>query len=275
MKFCYCDESGTGDEPIAVMVGVIVDATRMHVTKSDWSALLVRLSHIVEKKITEIHTRDLYSGNDAWRSLKGPQRAEIITSTLEWLRERKHDIVYVSVEKAKYRESLKTGQIKQEVRTIWRFMGLHLMLAVQRAHQKIPKNKGRTVFVFDNEERERMRFTDLIQNAPAWSDSYYSRGKKRPRLDQVVDVPYFGDSEEVHLLQVADFLSYFLRRHLEIKSGYEVERYETEAEKVEGWVQVIRDRCVGGSHIYPTTGRCECADMFWNHAPDAVRTLHK
>jgi hypothetical protein len=66
MKFCYCDESGTGDEPIAVMVGVIVDATRMHVTKSDWSALLVRLSHIVEKKspkyIRETYTPEMMLG---------------------------------------------------------------------------------------------------------------------------------------------------------------------------------------------------------------------
>jgi len=31
MKFCYLDESGIGDEPYAVMVGIIVDAQRMHV----------------------------------------------------------------------------------------------------------------------------------------------------------------------------------------------------------------------------------------------------
>jgi acyl-CoA reductase-like NAD-dependent aldehyde dehydrogenase len=149
MKFCYCDESGTGDEPIAVMVGVIVDAKRMHVTKKDWSELLVRVLRIVSKVITEIHTRDLYSGNDAWRALKGQQRAEIITSTLDWLRERKHDIVYASVEKAKYLERLKAGQIKAEIRTMWRFMGLHLMLAVQRAHQR------EALYLFSTMKKER------------------------------------------------------------------------------------------------------------------------
>jgi len=40
MKFCYIDESGTGDEPYAVMIGVIVDSSRMHVTKKDWAELL-------------------------------------------------------------------------------------------------------------------------------------------------------------------------------------------------------------------------------------------
>jgi hypothetical protein len=44
MKVCYCDESGTGDEPIAVMVGVLVDSQRMHITKKDWCELLEQFS---------------------------------------------------------------------------------------------------------------------------------------------------------------------------------------------------------------------------------------
>ena len=47
MKFCYCDESGTGDEPIAVMVGIVVDAQRMHLTKADWAELLETLSQLL------------------------------------------------------------------------------------------------------------------------------------------------------------------------------------------------------------------------------------
>jgi len=73
MKVCYCDESGTGDEPIAVMVGVIVDAQRMHVTKTNWKDLLVSLSRVVGKPVEEVHTRDFYAGNDCWRALRGDQ----------------------------------------------------------------------------------------------------------------------------------------------------------------------------------------------------------
>jgi len=51
MKFCYLDESGTGEEPIAVMAGVITDAVRMHVTKSHWAALLNTLSAIAKRDI--------------------------------------------------------------------------------------------------------------------------------------------------------------------------------------------------------------------------------
>ena len=134
MKVCYCDESGTGDEPIAVMVGVIVDAHRMHVTKSDWKLLLQRLSRIIDKPIEEIHTRDFYAGNEKWRALPGFKRAEIITTTFEWLRDRRHDVVYVGVEKARFFQSKKAGLLPAGARTLWRFMGLHLLLAVQKSH---------------------------------------------------------------------------------------------------------------------------------------------
>jgi hypothetical protein len=39
MKVCYFDESGTGEEPVAVVTGVVVDAQRMHATKEHWSEL--------------------------------------------------------------------------------------------------------------------------------------------------------------------------------------------------------------------------------------------
>ncbi len=275
MKLCYCDESGTGDEPIAVMVGLIADSHRMHVTKRDWQELLVALSRLVGKEIKELHTRDFYAGSGPWYGIKGPERAAIIAQVFDWLAARKHQLVYTSVEKSRFYESQKAGQIPKDVQTIWRFMGLHLLLAVQRVHQRQERNKGHTVFVFDNEERERMRFTDLVATAPAWTDSFYNKGKKQSRLDQIIDVPYFGDSEEVHLLQVADFVSYFLRRHAEVRAGYSEARYADEVDKLDGWIQLLTRCSIGGSALYPATGRCECAELFYAHAPDCIRTLHR
>ena len=273
MKLCYCDESGTGDEPIAVMVGIVVDAQRMHVTKEDWKALLEKLARIVGRPIEEVHTRDFYAGNEKWRALPGPQRADIISATFEWLKDRKHDVVYVGVEKSKFFETQKAGLLPDGANTIWRFLGLHLLLAVQKKHQQLEKTKGHTLFVFDNEERERMRFTDLIANPPAWTDSYYTKSKKQKRLDQIIDVPYFGDSTEVHLLQVADFIAYFLRRHAEIVGGYSKEKYEHESEKLAGWLSTLQACSFEPRLVYPARGRCECSDLFYKHAPEALLAL--
>jgi hypothetical protein len=273
MKVCYCDESGTGDEPIAVMVGVIVDSQRMHVTKEHWSELLNDLSGIVGRQIREIHTRDFYAGNGVWRDMPGPKRADAITSIFDWLAARKHHIVFSSVLKSTYFSSLNAGRIPPELTTPWRFIGCHLLLAMQREFQRHEKNKGNTIFVFDNEEREKLRFTDLVANPPAWTDSYYGKKKKQGRFDQIVDVPYFGDSVEVALLQVADFLAYFLRRYSEIVEGLSAPNYPQEPERINGWINTLKTCAISASSIYPVTGRCDCAELFYSHAPGSLRAL--
>src|SRR5437870_5542785 len=96
VKLCYCDESGTGDEPIATMVGIVVDASRMHLTKAHWEELLEVLSERAGRQIREIHTRNFYSGNGTWREFDGPTRARVISSVFEWLAERKHSVVCTS-----------------------------------------------------------------------------------------------------------------------------------------------------------------------------------
>ena len=273
MKVCYCDESGTGDEPIAIMAGIVVDSQRMHVTKEHWSGLLATLSEIVGSEIRELHTRDFYPGNGVWRGLDGPKREKVITSILEWLADRKHHIVYSAVVKDTYFESKNNDKIPQELNTLWRFMGYHIILAVQRCYQKESKTKGNTLFIFDNEEREEKRFIDIINNPPPWSDSYYDRQPRRPQLCQIVDVPYFGDSRDVPLIQLADFVAFFLRRYAEIKEDLIGPKYPAESTKITGWAKLISSRSIGKNHIYTKTKRCDCAELFYSHAPRSIREL--
>ena len=267
MKFCYVDESGTGDEDYAVMVGIIVDALRMRPTKTAWDSLLRELEAIIGRQVEEIHTRDFYAGNGPWRGIDGPQRAAIVTSVFEWLGARKHSLVYCMVDKGKFFSEFPADDRFQDVNTLWRFMGLHLVLAIQKEHQGYDKNKGNTVLILDNEEREQTRFTDLILNPPAWTDSYYNRGRRKEQLDQIVDAPYFADSRDVPLLQVADFVAFFLRRHVELEEG-DAERYVGEREQVKNWAQTALERSISSASIYPKRSRCACAEMFYSYAPE-------
>jgi hypothetical protein len=275
MKVCYCDESGTGNEPIAVMVGVVVDSQRMHVTKDHWRDLLASLSRIVGTRLFEIHTREFYAGNGVWRNMAGPERSNVISEVFEWLQARKHHIVYSSVVKQEYLTSFKAGQIPAELDTVWRFLGLHLLLSIQRHFQKQAKTKGHTIFIFDNEEKERVRFTDLVANPPAWSHTYYTKRKKQSPLDQIIDVPYFGDSKEVPLLQVADFIAYFLRRYAEINDAGVPARYPHEVEKISGWIKIPQQCSIPAAAMYPASGRCECSETFYAHAPISIRDLQR
>ena len=91
---------------------------------------------------------------------------------------------------------------------LWPF---NITLSLQKYFQREKKNKGNIVLVFDNEESEKVRFTDLVLNPPDWTDTYYNRAKKQPKLDQIVDVPHFVDSKDVGLIQLADFICFFFK----------------------------------------------------------------
>jgi hypothetical protein len=273
MKFCYVDESGTGSEPYAVMVGIVVDAQRMHVTKEEWLGLLLYLSDVVKKPVEEIHTRDFYPGNGIWRGLDGPVRSRVITVVFEWLNARKHSVICSVVDKAEYEKHKTAGALPEGINTIWKCLGLHLILGIQKAFQTEKKNKGNTLLVFDEEKREEFKFAELINDPPDWTDEYYDKGKKQNRLDQIIDVPYFADSKHVGLVQMADLAAFFLRRFVEIKTGAVGPKYEEEEEKIDLWIQSLCQRHVATSASYPKKSRTTAQEFFWSIAPDCIRTM--
>ena len=270
MKFCYLDESGTGTEPFAVMVGVLVDSKRMNLTKVHWEELLFILSKIVDRKITEIHTCDFYAGNGPWRDIKGGQRAAIITAVFDWLQERKHHLVYSAVDKVKFKRDFQYESYAKQVGSLWRLMALHCVLAIQKNFQNSVGNKGNTVLIFDNKDQEAKGFTELVKEPPDWTDSYYNRAPKQGQLDQIVDVPYFGDSRQVGLIQVADFISFFVRRFVEIREGAISPDYPDEPERLSGWIATAMASAISKLAIYPSKRRCECADIFYRYAPKCL-----
>lgn len=270
MKFCYVDESGTGDQPVAVMAGVIIDAYRMRPTKNDWVELLSHLADIVGREVEEFHTRDFYAGNGPWRGLRGEERKAVVTEVFAWYAARRHQIVYSVIHKRKY-DALGDGhEFRDSIGSIWTTLGLHVTLALQKEHQTKPNNKGNTVLVFDNHDRDQTRFTELLLDPPAWTDTFYRRNVKKRRLDQIVDVPHFVDSKHVGLIQLADCIAYFLRRHIEIVEGLVPEAYEGEASIVGRWADAAFAQAISTSSMYPRRRRCDAAEFFYGLAPNSV-----
>ncbi len=269
MKFCYLDESGTGSEPYAVMVGIIADAYRMRVTKKDWVELLGALSQIIGKPLLEIHTSDFYAGNGPWRAIPGDKRARIISIIFDWLIKRNHKLVYSAVDKEKFISEFNKEPHANDIGTPWRFMALHICLAIQKHSSLFERNKGHTVLIFDHKKSEADALIKLIRNPPEWTDTYYRYNQKPYRLDQLIDVPYFGDSRHVGLIQVADFVSFFLRKHIEIQMGIPSD-YEDEPSRIEGWAMTALAQSIDKSAIYLSKGRCTCADLFRRYAPSCL-----
>lgn len=279
MKFVYLDESGTGGEPIGVMAGVIVDAKRMRPTKNDWEGLLEYLSNdLVGEEISEIHTHEFYRGNGVWRKVDGPLRSVIIDVIFKWLAERKHHIIFTAVDNIKFIEKHDEFDF-DEIESLWQFMAFHLTLSLQKCMQgakqsgtrRKKQSKNNCVLVFDHQHREQKNFTELLLNPPEWSTTYYNKLKHQRDLAKIVDVPHFVDSKHVGMIQLADFISYFLRKYFEIENDYEDESYEGEIDKLREWYGMIESRCICISNTFPKRGRCDTAEYFCNFIPESLK----
>lgn len=278
MQFVYIDESGTGNEPVAVMAGVIADSYRMRPTKAEWISLLQQLSKIIGRNIDEIHTRDFYSGNNTWRNLNGQQRTEIISAIFNWLQERKHQIVYTAVHKELFNKDFNKNEKLKQIGSLWKFMAMHIALSLQKKFQGAPRGnkrkinpKGAMVLIFDHEHREQQQFTNLLLSPPDWTDSYYDKKRDQEKMSQIVDVPHFVDSKQVGLIQLADFICFFIRKYIELKMQLVKPSYEDEFDKVTQWVNIIFRQSIPKNYIYISKGQCDCANLFFKYAPECIR----
>lgn len=267
MKFCYLDESGTGDESILVIAGVIVDAQRMHRTKETWADFLAYLSKAIGKKVNEFHCGNFYRGSGSWGKIDGPERAKLISAILSWMDKRKHHITFSAIHKESFNDRKDDFD---GISTVWNAAALHCVLGLQKHHQQRSKPKGHTVLIFDRAKGE-TGFTQLVLDPPVWLHSFYNKSTKQASLDQIIDVPFFADSEHALLIQVADMVSYILRSYAEIETGITTEKYTGEHKRLKGWVDKIIKRSIPQAMRYPAKVRCQAAQRFWDVAPDCLR----
>ncbi len=284
MKFCYIDESGCGSESVLVMAGIVTDAARMHVTKENWKFILNGLSKILQKPVAEFHTRHFYRGNGIWHDLTGRQRTRLMDIIIEWLKDRRHSVVFVAIDKKKASKldwkDKPDYLINKKKPNHWRLAALHLMLCIQKEYQRCEKTKGHTVLIFDHESGEESQLAEIVLNPPQWSDSYYGynrdlRRKDNPApLSHIIDVPYFADSKHVGMLQVADLFAYLLRHYAELHAGYAKEKYSNETNLIAKWVKQIAQFMLPDSNRWPALGACKCAKFFRSMAPEPLIKIH-
>jgi hypothetical protein len=273
MKFCYADESGYGEGDILVIAGVIVDASRSHVTRSDWTQLLHRLSELAGNEVREFKSRDFYRGRGQWATVDGPERSDIINYLIDWLEQRKHRVAFSAVDKASFARLQEHDARLQELKSEWCTAAFHLLLSLQKAHQSQKQPKGHTVVVFDREFKEELAIAALAHRPPPWSDVYYLRDGNRDPLDHIVDVPYFADSAHILLSQLADLVAYLLRTFADLAHGHLKPKYAQEPERIANWAERVGALALPRASRYPQRARDSCAELFWSLAPEALRSL--
>ncbi len=269
MKFCYIDESEGRNHDVVVAAGIVVDGTRMHLTKSEWAALLDTMSARLGSPLREFKASELYRGTGRWKGMDPAQRGRVIGDVVDWIGVRRHAIVYSGVLTGAFEENSRSERL--DVPDPWCAADRHLVLALQRQHQTLKAPKGHTVLVMDHSGHQ----GDLVQfvrEPEPWTDGYYGRRSGTPPLNQIVDVPYFVESEHAVLVQTADLCAYVLRRYVEIEDLGDAERYSHERDRVTAWSRTLAARAPL-SHLFPARGRTAAHEFFRELAPPSLVAL--
>lgn len=149
MKICYVDESGNqSTDPCLIMVGLLVDALRLHRTREEFGDIFDTVKENFEEDLKELKGSKMLFGRDRWRKIDPAIRKGIAERLCAWLCERKHHVVLAAIDKAKF-EKQKSSSLPDFTNDPWLASAVHVALQVQKSNQGKSHNKGLTFLVFD------------------------------------------------------------------------------------------------------------------------------
>ncbi|HLO97596.1 MAG TPA: DUF3800 domain-containing protein [Fimbriimonas sp.] len=274
MKFAFLDESGKAPDPISVVAGVVIDSYRVHATTRQWNSMIIDLSTLAGTSIKEFHMRNAYGGRHEWSRCGIANRSKAINQILDWLATKDHSVVFSATQKSKFTSKVAAGcPMVTKLGSRWVSECFHVALSINKEFKGKPKNKGKTTLIFDEGAGYEKVLSDLLVSPPAWSDTYYGRGRKEIALSEIFATSLFADSQHAPLIQLADTAAFILRRYAEIRDAGQPERFKGELANLTTWIGKIQPEFQSSSHRYKKTSRCVCADLFYQIAPDSLRVL--
>lgn len=272
MKVCYVDESGnTAEDPCLAMVGIVADAQRLNRTREEFAGIFNDVQGLFEENLRELKATKLILGRDRWRKIDPEVRKNIVEYLCTWVAERKHRLALAAIDRDKL--AAKSGAVSVECRDAWLAGALHIALQVQKAHQTEPGSKGATFLIFDDNKLMADRLSELLWQPPPWTDSFYDRGKKQSRFDQIVDTTFHIKSHHAGLVQVADLFAFIFRRYSELADFNFPEEWKGERALIEHYVGMLSSRLFARRLRWPPRAGGECAAWYNSVAPGSLLAL--
>lgn len=271
MYFCYGDESGNDDvSPALVMVGIVVDATKLRKSQEDFGKIFQTLCEVTGRPLKELKSSDLLPGRNAWNSVDGQVRRNVVTNLCDWVGTRSHKLTLSALDRTLHKASTPgCPQLKEE----WQAAATHLVLQLQRHGLSKTGGKGRTVLAFDDNPRGLSKLSDLVYDPPSWVEAFYPRVKKEAALSQIIDTPFAVQSHHVGLVQVADLFAGILRHHAELEDYGWAEKFAGERAQYAEWVGLLKPSLIGNAHRWGKGNSSEVAGWYRDLAPASLLAL--
>jgi hypothetical protein len=258
MYICYVDESGHCGEradpsqPVEVLCGVLTSLVKLSKTQREHAALLKDL----EFSAAELKASDAYRGRREWAALTHKQRDRLFERVFSWAEERDCRFIVSPIDAHRFFHEKNSGsELCQRLQFPYEAGAFSILLAIQRLHASKRYNKGRTIVVFDEQPRHDTRLLTLLEHDLSFTRAYCNTKtgtkKKRPPLDQIIDVPHFSKSHLAVVIQIADWAAFVVNAYLRLAIYGEPERYGGERGKLASWYQRIQARMVSRPAVQP------------------------
>lgn len=254
MYFLYIDESGysggrldDANQPVLAMAGLLVN--QYHWRKS-WEGFKHFCDEFRDKfgvDFKELKAADVYAGRGKWSNISH-DRQEILEFCLNWLKGRPHKIIATAIIKKALKKERSLFQqmlfpIKNDVSKLSPYLlsALHLSLIFQRylENQRQDAHKKIGMIIFDEQKQEQNTLLDLLI-APPKSVAGFTNKISREGFCCIMDNAYFIGSHHSSFVQLADIVSFVIRKTVEFEIGYK-ESYEGEKNKIANWFSTIKD----------------------------------
>jgi len=257
---CYADESGYNGkkfnpkQPVQTMVGIFPNLYNFHRSDSEFKTVF----SIIKKKIpiSEIKAQQIYRKKKCWASVEPEIRDRVIDYYFDWIKKRNHKFIVVAVDNKKFfslRNKHPKNKILKAIEYPYIFSGIHLALVVQKINRNLRKNKGKTILIFDEQKDFSNSLPKIIFDPPNFIDEFVSfdQRKEGARLSQIVDTAFFVHSHHSSMAQLVDIVAYFYRLYLELNFYKIPEAYCGEKQKINNWIDSIKDKFIDSSKVYP------------------------
>ncbi len=244
------------------MAGLLIDAYKLNKSTKD---IRSKLEFILSKRlgsdsIKELKTKRFIDGADGWsRVIPGPERMQLIQEICEQVTEIA-SIYAIGVSFGEFEKQ----KNKTPLNTYWLASGMYICSLLQKKMQRLGNNKGLTVLIFDQNEREEENLSRHLHKKDQWFDGLYQKNKKskwlnlkeEERFHCIIDTSFSVKSEHSPWIQAADIVCYVYRRWLELFT--QEGKYEGEKEIYDALVTRLDTR-------RQSLGRChgsECVNFY-------------
>lgn len=147
-------------------------------------------------------------------------------------------------------------------------MSTHLLFAFSQRYQNDKGVKGDFVTIFDNGcVGEEFNNFILSEDANILFREYSGMKKGVIKLS---DAPLSANSKHSSLIQIADFIVFFVRRKIDLENGMN-EKYKGEKNDIDNFYKQLSKNELSKRLTYKKVGRSKIEDIFYCIAPDFLK----